>query len=453
MAAPRPFQGLRLGQRQEMSLLPQMLQAVEVLQLPTTELQGFLLEAFEGNEALCLEEGLTDPTELAPPGASGARGGGDDGEGRDAWLQNQPAGAPSLPEVVEEQLSVIDVEPGLLPWVRLVVGALDDNGYLSTPDEALLEQAREAGLVEEGETGDRDLGRAIALVQGLEPRGIGGRNAVEALLLQLDPGDGDYALLCMLLEDFLEELAKNKLPAVAKAMGLDVDRVQELLERLKELDPRPAAGLAGEASPRLHPEVIVERTAEGFEVRIDQSGLPPLAIDPDVRALSRDRDLSKEVRQRLRGSLDQARWLLQALEQRKDTLQRVATTLFAHQTPFLEHGPGHLLPLRMNQVAEWLGVHTSTVSRAVSGKVAQTPWGIHPLRWFFQSGADDVARTDVREMVRSVIDAEDPSAPLSDDEIVAALAERGTKVARRTVAKYRQELSIPSSYRRRRHTA
>ncbi len=436
-------QSLRQSQRQEMLLLPRMLQAVEVLQLPAVELTGYLLEAFEENEALALdEEGWTDPV--------ARRGTRDDSERHDEWLRNQPDRAASLGEVVEEQLGMMEVEPDLLPWVRLVVSSLDENGYLSVPDETLLALAADRGV--EGDAGM--LGRAIAIVQRMEPRGIGGRNAIEALLLQLDPKDPDYALLCRLLEDFLEEIARNKLPAVAKAIGVDLDQLNGLLERLRELELRPAAGLVGEAPPAIHPDVVVEEAEDGFVVKVDQSGLPPLRVDPDVRALSRNRALGKDVRRHLRGRIDQARWVLQAVAQRGETLQRVATAVFGHQRAFLERGPGHLLPLRMNQLAEWLDLHTSTVSRAVAGKYAQTPWGIFPLRWFFQGSAGsvrDAAREDVRDLVREVVDAEDPRRPLSDDEIVAALKERGCKLARRTVAKYRGELGIPSSYRRRRY--
>ena len=159
-----------------------------------------------------------------------------------------------------------------------------------------------------------------------------------------------------------------------------------------------------------------------------------------------------DVRRYLRGKVDRARWLVEAVEQRRETLLRVAQAVFAHQRAFLEHGPGHLVPLRMVRVAELLSLHVSTVSRAVAGKSAQTRWGIHPLRWFFQSAAGDTAdaaRDDVREELRRVVESEDPAAPLSDEELVVAMQGRGLSLARRTVAKYRKELGIPSSYRRR----
>ena len=441
----------RLGahQRQEMALSPRMLQAVEVLQLPVTELATYLMGAFEENEALAIDDDHwreRHRTEAPGPGAAGREA----ADRHDEWLRSQPDRSGGLHAALEEQLALRDVEPKTLSWVRFVVQALDPAGYLSAGDEELLAQAREAGL----EGGAGALGRAIGVVQSLEPRGIGGRNAVEALLLQLDPRDPDYGLLCLLLEDFLEDVSRNKLPAVARAMGLGMAELEGLLDRLRDLKLRPAGELEGSLAPALHPDVLVEPDEDGFRVRLADSGLPPLRVDAHVRAMSRDRALDGAVRARLRGSIDRARWLLKAVEQRQETLQRVCTALFAHQLNFLQRGPAHLRPLRMGDVAEWVQVHTSTVSRAVAGKYAETPWGLFALRWFFQAGAGDdgqTARNSIRELVGEIVAAEDGEHPLSDDAIVDDLGRRGHRVARRTVAKYRAELGIPSSYRRRRY--
>jgi RNA polymerase sigma-54 factor len=332
--------------------------------------------------------------------------------------------------------------------VRFLVGCLDERGFLSPSDEELLALALEAGLA----GGRSRLGAAIAALQELEPRGIGARNAIEALLLQLDPADPDYDLLCRLLEEFVEELAKNRLPQVARAMGLELADLERLLDLLRELDPAPAASLVEEAAPVIVPEVMVEAAGEGWEVSVPRSALPAVSVDPSVADLARDRAQGAEVRRYLRGKLDQARWIVEAVAHRGETLLRVARAAFAHQRAFLEEGPGHLAPLTMGAVADELGLHVSTVSRAVAGKFAQTPWGCLPLRSLFQSaaGGEDTARDEVREAVRALFEGEDKTRPLSDEEAVAALAERGLTVARRTVAKYRKELGIPSSYRRRR---
>lgn len=431
-------------------MLPRMLQSIEVLQLPTVELSSYLREAFETNEALGLEEPqlVSGDAWDAPAGRRGTR---EDSERHDEMLRNHPAPEKGLVDIVEEQLVLLEAPEPRASWVRFLVGCLDGNGYLSPTDEELLALGEEAGLAPE----PAELASAVALLQTLEPRGIGGRNAVEALLLQLDPHDPEYSLLCALLEDFLEELASNKLPGVAKAMGLNLGRLEELLGSLRGLNPSPVAVFVGDAAPPIHPEVIVELDGVGFRVRVDQSGLPSVHVDPDVQALSRDKAQPTEVRGYLRGRVDQARFLVRAVEQRRETLLRVAGRIFHHQTRFLTDGPGHLAPLRMSQVAEELDVHVSTVSRSVAGKYVETPWGVHPLRWFFQSagaGSNSTALVDAREVLRQVIAEEDPTSPLSDDELADRMKRRGHPMARRTVAKYRRELDIPSSYRRRKFT-
>lgn len=430
-------------------MLPRMLQSIEILQLPGAELEIFLMKQAEENGALRLEGGGGLLRGAYSPEAS---------ERKSAWLESQEAPEGGLLEALEEQLSWLDVPTEDAPWVRLVVECLDDRGYLSLSDEALQEHAEERGL----EGGLARLGRAIALVQQqLEPRGIGGRDLVEVLLLQLDPREEDYELLCRLLEEFLDDLARNKLPAVARSLGVSMERLDELLGRLRQLQPAPAAGMGGVTLPPITPEVIVERTEEGFRVRIDNSGLPTVSIDPDFRSLAKKKDAhgakSVEVRRYMRDKLDRARWIVEALEQRKRTLQRVATYVLGRQQGFLDNGPDALVPLTMGEVADALSIHLSTVSRAVAGKYTETPYGVLPLRDFFPAAAAGsvagAVRDHAREAVRAIVAAEDPGRPVSDGVIVKAMGELGFSVARRTVAKYRKELAIPSSYRRRRYAS
>ena len=482
MAAPG--QHLTQGSRMEQRLAARMLPALTILELPAVELGAYLREAYETNEALTLEEpsALAEappapetPDQAARAGDEAAgeverddfqparRAGGAEASDRHAeWLAAQPAPDPGLVQAVEEQLAFVDFPDARTEaWVRVLVGELDERGMLPQDDDALLLAVRAAGLLERFPLGDGPeaievaLEEALAVLRRLEPTGLGARTAVEALLLQLDPEDPDAALLRALLVDFLEELSANKLPVVASALGLGLDELGRLLGRLGELTP-PAPS-AAPAAPTIHPEVVVEEDEDGFRVAVDGAAWPAVGIDEDLRAMAGAADPG--LRRYLRGKLDQARWIVDAVEQRRTTLLRVARATFAMQRAFLEHGPGHLAPLRMRDVAELCGVHRSTVSRAVAGKHAWTPWGVYPLKHFFQGAVGDAdapgsaARDDVRDLVRAVVDAEDKRAPLSDEAIVEALAARGQAVARRTVAKYRRELGIASSYRRRDHLA
>jgi RNA polymerase sigma-54 factor len=432
---------------QEMLLLPRMLQSIEILQLPVLELDAWLRQAVEENEALELGERV-EPLERAERVRARVHQAALD---HDEWLQSQPAREAGLTERLAEQLVLLDLDELTLGWTRLLIQHVDERGFLSVGDEELLAAARAAGLP----GGESELANALRIVQSLEPRGVGARNAVEALLLQLEPDEPHYAQLRVLLEQFLDEIARNKLPSVARAMGLSMGELEILLARLRELDPRPAAQLDETCAPIVRPDVIVERDGDGFSVRVDASGLPAVSIDREVESLARDRQQPRDVRRYLRGKLERARWIVDGLEQRGRTLQRVAAAVFQRQRAFLAHGPGHLAPLAMRDLADEVGLHVSTVSRAVAAKYATTPWGTFALRHFFQSaaGGADCARDEVREAVREIFAGEDARKPLSDDDVVEALKRRGLDLARRTVTKYRRELGLPSSYRRRRFDA
>ncbi len=437
-------QELATGLRHEMQLSPQALLSIEMLELPSTELEGFLSQAAQENEALRVEAPSRAERAAPPRALSGPRGGSADVFEGEA----PPRGRVAL---LEEQLGVLDLDPLLAAWARLVIECLDTQGYLSLPDADILRLARELEL----DGGTDLLGRAIAVVQHLEPRGVGARDAIEALLLQIDPGEPDYPLLCRLLEEFLEEIARNKLPRVARALGIDLSRLAGLIERLRELRVAPGAELEERAAPRVRPELRVLVGERGIEVRLEPSELPSVTIDPEVERLAEDRRLDPEIRRGLRSKVGEARSIVEAVGRRSQTLLAIARWVFRRQRVFLERGPASLRPLRMTAAAEALGLSVSTVSRAVAGKHADTPFGILPLRDFFPSpagGSELFARESLEESLRRAVAAEDRSRPLSDQELATHLAEQGYRVARRTVAKLREELGIPSSYRRRRYT-
>ncbi len=437
---------LRQSMGQHMLLAPRMLQSIELLALPTLELDAFLRDEAEQNEALAVEESpRSEPFERVR-----ARTSQDATARHDEWIQSQPARMSGRTERLCEEIALLGLDATTETWTCWLVARLDARGYLPYGEDELLASAALDGL----SGGASALALAREALARLEPKGLGARDAIDALRRQLDPNHADFALLQSILSEFLGELARNRVPEVARALGVDIPRLRELLTQLSQLDPAPGAIDDDGPAPVLRPDLVVERDDQGaFEVRLERSHWPSVSLDARVQRLADDRAQPREVRSYLRGKLERARWLVDALELRGTTLLAIGRAVLAHQRAYLEHGAGHMVPLTMTAIATELGLHTSTVSRAVAGKYVQTPWGVLALRELFPQPAVDGAgaRDDVREVVRELFSRENPRAPLSDDDAVAALAGRGLSLARRTVAKYRAELGIASSYLRRRY--
>ena len=450
---------LRLGQRQEqrLALLPQMLQSIEVLQLATVDLIALLDRELQQNETL--EAGPAPVAEPEPPAPGTVaeredtgweewrRGPAGDGEdGKSAFLANVPARVATLAAFVREQLAFREVERELADAVMVLVDHLDDRGLLPFGLDELAEQL-DAPLPL--------LTEARALLLTLEPRGIGAPDPIAAMLLQAD-GDPDLAAIEALLREHLEALGRNKLPDVARALRLSVDELQALLERMRRLEPRPAAAFTGSEQPPLRADAFVWLHDGAVHTALDDASLPDLQVSAEYQALASDRATARAVRDYLRPKLRAARDLIDAVHQRQATLLRVVDAVMQEQKPFLAKGRTAIRPLRMSDVAAKLGLHTSTVSRAIAGKHVHTDRGLFRLRDFFDGGRTDAppqegqGRMAVAQQIAELVACEDKAAPLSDDDLVARLAARGVQCARRTVTKHRKQLGIPSSYLRRR---
>lgn len=448
-------QGLR--QEQRLQLLPQMLQSIEVLQLATADLLQMLDAELQQNEALELR--VVDQQEPPPPPAETVaqreetgwdewrRGpAGDDEDKKGAFLANLPSREHTLVDFVRQQLAYEEV-PGLLASaVVALVEHLDERGLLPFPIEALaVELDLPQALLQE----------AHDVLRTLEPRGIGARDPIEAMLLQA-VGDPDLPLIERLLRDHLDELSRNKLPDVAKALRVSVDDLRELLLRMRELSPRPAAGFRADDDPALRPDAYAWLHDGTVQVALDDASLPDLQVSAEYAALAQDRSTAREVRDYLKPKLRSARDLIDAVQQRQATLLRVTEAVMREQKPFLQKGRAAIRPLRMSDIAAQLELHTSTISRAIAGKSVQTDRGVFLLRDFFdgarldQQGGEGQGRMAIGEQIAELVAGEDKQAPLSDDELVARLSARGVQCARRTVTKYRKQLGIPSSYLRRR---
>lgn len=453
---------VRLGQRQEqrLALLPQMLQSIEVLQLATADLLQKVAAELQHNETLeAAARPTAEPPPVAPPRAAESfddgvtpwrRGGGDDDEdGKSAFLANVPARPPTLVEHVSDQLAFRAVPPVLAEAVMLLVEHLDERGLLPF---ALVDLAERLDVPLEL------LADARALLATLEPRGLGAPDPVAAMLLQAQ-GDPDLPRMERLLREHLDELARNKLPDVARALAIPVDELRDLLDRMRGLNPRPAAAFHDAAEPPLRADAYAWLHDGEVCVAVDDASLPDLQVNAEYAALARARDTAPEVKSYLKPKLRSARDFIEAVAHRQATLLRVVDAVMRAQVAFLQKGATAIKPLRMADVAGQLGMHGSTVSRAIAGKSVQTDRGVFRLRDFFDGGraeadgpdAEGQGRLAIARRIAELVAAEDKARPLSDDELVERLAAAGIRCARRTVTKHRRQLGLPSSYLRRRY--
>ena len=442
---------LSLRPEQRLALLPKMLQSIEVLQMAAVDLLQFVEQEIEQNETLEL---LEDPVEQDLPETVPDRQSEEEifeprptarsEDGKHAFLNNIPDQGGSLLEFIGLQLAWSGVAPDLYKAVRVLAQHLDERGLLLLTDEELSELLPETLLDE-----------AIELLQSFEPRGIGARDSVEAMLMQLAPEDPDISDIAAMLREHLPALARNKIPDVAKALGRTPAQVEDLMERIRRLNPRPGEEFIRDDNPVVRPDALVEMDQVGnIQVAVDDRAVPSLGLNSDYAAMISDRSTAADVRRYLRGKLHSAKALIDAVEQRQHTLGRVVTAVMVHQRRFIESGRAAICTLKMADIADDLGLHTSTVSRAIAGKYVQTPHGIFRLRDFFDGGRGNgqgKGRLGVKQRLSDLIADEDPERPLSDDDLVGLLTKEGIGVARRTITKYRKELAIPSSWMRRKY--
>jgi RNA polymerase sigma-54 factor len=381
-----------------------------------------------------------------------------EGDRRHDAMANMLARPESLVDYLAHQLSWFGVSDDVRRMAERIIYSLDTNGYLKSPLEDLLPpqspevngdmQTHRAQQMEVAE-------EALRVVQRLDPPGCGARTLKECLMLQLIPGMPYYDELKALITKHLEDLENNRLPQIAKKTGWTIDKIQEVWHELRKLKPKPGSDFNETTAPSVTPDVFVDRNENGqYEIRLEDGQLPSLYISPYYRKLLRDEGTNAETREYIKRKINSAQWLIESIEQRRSTLTRVSQAIVDHQTKFLDDGPDHIEPLKMQQIADKVGVHVTTVSRAVDDKWIQTPRGIFPLKRFFVGGTtaadgEEVAWDRVRIKLQEIIDNEDKTKPLSDDAIVEELGKAGITVARRTVTKYRKAMSIPSSRGRR----
>ncbi|HEY1992060.1 MAG TPA: RNA polymerase factor sigma-54 [Gammaproteobacteria bacterium] len=459
---------LALRQSQRLSLTPELRQALGLLQLSAVELSAKIREALEGN--LLLERGEEEednaPTPLPGPatdaavraaepqvdwdsavaGAATDNGWDDDESMREA----SERGGQSLREYLLWQLELTRVRARDAAIGAAIVDALNDDGYLAEPLEDVRQSLADSDAAPEAD----EMYAVLHRIQAFDPPGIAARDLKECLLLQLRQGDKTavgHALATALVTSHLESLAAREHERLCRLLGIGRAELDTALELVLSLNPRPGASIAGSPVDYVLPDVLVNRRGSVWTVELNPEAVPKVRVNAAYAAALRRGDSAGNLSQQLQ----EARWLVRSIRMRNETLLRVAQSIVRKQAAFLERGDEAMQPLLMKDLAQELELHESTVSRVVANKHMATPRGSVAFRHFFSGelAADHggaYSATAIRAMIRKLVAQEDPRSPLSDNHITQALSSRGVQVARRTVAKYREAMTIPPAHERRR---
>ncbi|MBL4846509.1 MAG: RNA polymerase factor sigma-54 [Planctomycetes bacterium] len=487
----RMEQSISQVQRLELRLAPQILMAIEILALPTLDLKGLIEREMEANPTLEIEarEALdvereanqkeaevsaTDPEvptreslelefeRLAENneqwrmfgGEGRPRGIGGEKDKKLEAMNNTAGRSASLQEVLENQLRELNIPERDQKIAEYLIWNIDDNGYVRYQ----LDDEFAKGLEIEPAASVDELLDCLELIQGFEPVGVGARDLPESLLLQLyhDNKSNRYELEIRIVAHHLDDVVGNRLPKIAKSLGEPIELVDEAITFIRTLNPKPGRVFSNTQIHYVIPDVVVDQIDGRYEVRVEDAYIPRIHVSKHYQEMLRSGSDDPKVRTYIRRKIDAAKGLMKAIEQRKSTLSRIAQEVVEYQQPFFEKGIDALRPFKMQYVADRVGVHVSTVSRAIAGKYMQTPRGIFALKFFFTGGTtradgEEKSIVAVRQKVKDIVAKEDKNSPLSDEEIAARLKIEGLDIARRTVTKYRKQLGIPSSRQRRKY--
>jgi RNA polymerase sigma-54 factor len=485
-------QKLHLKLAQKLVMTPTLQQAIKLLQLSRLELEQAIAQELQANPLLeQIEEGSADgesaggttasegPAATESPGSreptetareadpfadvdvdalfanylhDTARAAATWEDQEEAPLENSPDREASLFDALCTQLHLQSVEPALAAAAEFVIGNLDAAGYLRMSEEEIADQLGVAPEVAVA---------AVRTVQSLEPAGIAARSLQECLALQLariEQPTGETAALALarrIVAEGFDELLHQRWERLEQRLGVDHDAVRAAVELIRHLSPRPGAQLGPIDNTSVEPDVMVTRTEQGWRVTLADDGLPRLRVSQQYLRMLRGRQADQATSGFLRERMRAALWFLRSVEQRHGTILKVAEAIVRRQSEFLDDGLPHLRPLVLRDIADDIGMHESTVSRVVANKYMSTPRGVVPMKFFFHSAIShavdgDISSVAVKERIRQLIGDEDPLRPLSDARIARQLNRLGIRIARRTVAKYREELGMPSSEQRRR---
>jgi RNA polymerase sigma-54 factor len=460
--------GQRLGTNQQMQLAPRIILTMEIMQLPLPALEEKIEQELESNlalelndpdqveeevdetESVDIDDSSEEYSELSPRQVASL-------DGRDAKhdaMANIRARQESLSEQLLHLWSFAEVEESEKKIGKILIGLIDADGFLTLPEVEMKNHIEEELSIK---TTDDQFEKVVkALQKWLDPPGIAARSLQESLLIQASAlaieNPEAWQDVELLIESHLEDLVGNRLPKVSTTSGLSLERVKSAISKMHELTLSPGRLLATERVLPVIPDAMIEydQQSDTYMVGICDGKLPPLKITPSYEAIAKDKNTEESAKQFIQRNINAARWIIEAVGQRKTTLGNIVQIVVDRQRDFLEQGDAFLRPLPMLEVADLLGIHVATVSRAVADKWVQTPRGIFLLRRFFSGGTGsdrdgDMSWEAVKTRLKTIVEQEDTSKPHSDEALAKRLREQGIEIARRTVVKYRQQLGIPAA--------
>ena len=360
-------------------------------------------------------------------------------------IENTLSSGSSLSDHLSWQLSLQTEDSATRDIGEAIIGNLDDDGYLVASLDEL------AGM---GPWPVEDVERVLVMVQGFDPIGVAARDLQESLLLQLRHLGLDNSPAERIVTEHLRALQNHQIPDISRKLAMPIEELKTHIEIIRHLDPKPGSRFNPAQSQYVTPDVYVEKVDDEYVVWLNEDGLPQMRISPTYRRLlDKGADHGEETRAYVRDKFNAARWLIKSVQQRQNTIYKVARSIVNFQREFLDHGIEHLRPLVLRDVANDIGMHESTVSRVVTNKYMHTPQGVFEMKYFFHSGisssyGESVSSVTIKQRIKKIIESEDPRKPLSDSKIVSILQREGLVLARRTIAKYREELKIPTSNQR-----
>jgi RNA polymerase sigma-54 factor len=466
--------GLHLTQRQQLVMTPKLQQALKLLQMPAIELQQMLKQEMienplleEADELEDMQEEAQEEQEEEDDNEDGRDGdesvltegeAGDERIDLDEWLsdgfeigglaeetqeeffEKVPVAKRSFTDQLISQLRIVTDDEQTIAIGDYIIGSLDESGYLT------------CDLEEVAQTFDisvEDVDRVLEIIQGFDPPGVGARNLQECLLIQLDArGEGD-SVAAKIIRDHFDEFKQKKYLEIAKKLKIPVQEVQNQCKLIGSLDPKPGLEVVAEEPKYVIPDLVVENVDGKYVVYLNDKNIPRLRVSQSYHdeLLKDTRDGDRETRDFINSRLKSAKWLIQTIEQRRRTMVKVMECISRKQREFFEKGTAYLRPLTLQQVASEINMHESTVSRVTTNKYVQTPRGVFELKYFFSSSlgtkdGGEVSAKSAKDKIRRIIEAEDTRIPLSDQKIADILKKEGLNIARRTVAKYREQLNI-----------